>query len=663
MKNIITAMLLSVATVAVSAAEYHDWQKYFALYAESESLSASAIESTYDMLYALESNPLNINTATREELEALPFLSARNVEDIQEYIYLHGPVKTLGELILIRSIDYNQRQLLFAFTYAGEVKKPVFPKFDNIIKYGKSNLLATVKIPFYKRKGDINGYMGYQYKHSVRYDFTYGDNIRLGFLGSQDAGEPFFAGKNSMGYDFYSFYLVLKKLGSIKALALGRYRVKFGLGLVVNNNYSFGKLSALTSLPSTAGNIRAHASLSDANYMQGAAATVSVLKDFEVSAFVSSRKIDATLNADGTIATILTTGYHRTETELSKKNNSSQFSVGGNACFRKNGYHFGTTASFTSLDRELKPNTKAFYRRHYPAGKSFFNIGVDYGYTGHRISFNGETATGDCHAIATVNMLTYGLTDLLDITALYRNYSYKYVSLLSNSFSENGSVRNEQGFYLGVSWRPLADMSVYAYTDYAYFTWPRYQVSQSSSCFDNLIQLSWSPSDWSFSARYRLKMRQKDNADKTALLYKTDHRGRLSAAYNGKLWQFRTQIDAVFSSFNDRSFGWMFTQSAGCYIIKGVKLNLSVGYFDTDDYDSRVYTYERGLRYSSLFPSFYGQGLRCAFNAAVEPCKPLSLIAKIGATKYFDRTQIGSGYNLIDSSSATDLELQARLKF
>lgn len=46
-------------------------------------------------------------------------------------------------------------------------------------------------MPFYTRKGDREGYMGYQYKHSIRYDFTYGDNVRLGVLGAQDAGEPF----------------------------------------------------------------------------------------------------------------------------------------------------------------------------------------------------------------------------------------------------------------------------------------------------------------------------------------------------------------------------------------------------------------------------------------------------------------------------------------
>jgi len=205
-------------------------------------------------------------------------------------------------------------------------------------------------------------------------------------------------------------------------------------------------------------------------------------------------------------------------------------------------------------------------------------------------------------------------------------------------------------------------MSVYAYADCAYFTWPRYQASQSSSCFDSMIQLTWSPSDWMFTARYRLKMRQRDNAGKTALVYKTDHRGRLSAAYSGAAWQLRTQVDAVLSSFNGSSFGWMLTQSAGRHIIKGVRLNLSAGYFDTDGYGSRVYTYERGLRYSSFSTSFYGRGVRCVLNAVAEPCEPFSLIAKIGATKYFDRSQIGSGYSLIDGSSATDLELQVRLK-
>lgn len=662
MKNVITACLLLLSVLYSQAEEASDWEKYFELYAESENLSASEMESTYEYLYALEANPINLNTATREELEALPFLSDRNVEDILEYIDRHGAVKSMGEMALLSSIDYNQRQLLAVFTYAGEERRRLFPKLNDIIKHGKANALVTAKVPFYERKGDKNGYLGYQYKHSVQLDYTYGDCLRLGVLGSQDAGEPFFAGKNSMGYDFYSFYLVLKKLGRLKALALGRYRVKFGMGLVVNSNYSFGKLSALTSMQSAAGNLRAHASRSDANYMQGAAATVSVIKGLDVSAFFSYRKFDATLNDDGTIATILSSGYHRTETEMSKKNNSANMTAGGNLSFRRNGFHVGATAVYTALDRDLRPNTTAYYRRHRPSGRRFFNIGADYGYTGHRLSFSGETATGACHAVATINMLTYGLTEHLDLTALYRYYSYKYYALLGNSFSDNGSVQNESGAYLGVSWRPQPSLNVMAYADYAYFTWPRYQTSQSSASFEGFAQATWSPGEWMLTARYRLKVRQRDNKEKTALINKTEHRGRLSAAFNGERWRFRTQADAVLSSFNERSVGWMLTQSAGCAVSRWLRVDASAGYFDTDSYDSRVYSYERGLRYASFFSAFYGQGIRCSLLASAELAKQLSVTAKLGTTKYFDRSVISSGYNQIDGSAATDLEIQLRLK-
>ena len=89
---------------------------------------------------------------------------------------------------------------------------------------------------------------------------------------------------------------------------------------------------------------------------------------------------------------------------------------------------------------------------------------------------------------------------------------------------------------------------------------------------------------------------------------------------------------------------------------------LSFGYFDTDDYDSRVYAYERVLRYSFSFPAYYGNGVRFALFATSTFSDKVSVTAKVGTTKYFDRDKIGSSYQEIDSSSATDLELQLRLR-
>lgn len=656
-------ILFAFFSLHANAQQKREWEQYLYQISEMNDTESDVWESYYDMLCDLEANPININIATREELEQLPFLTAEEVEDISEYLYLHGPMKSLGELAMIENLDYLKRRLLFYFTYAGEVESRTFPSMKNILKYGKHDVMGTVKVPFYTRKGDKDGYEGYQYKHSIRYDFSYGDRVRFGVLGAQDAGEPFFAGKNNLGYDFYSFYFVLKKLGKIKTLALGRYRVRFGMGLVINNNFSFGKLSALSSLGRGGSNIRAHSSLSSGNYLQGAATTVNIVKGLDVSAFVSYRKFDATLNSDdGTIATILESGYHRTETELDKKNNSSHVLAGGNVDYSAGGFHVGLTGVYVSLDKRLKPKTEAVYRRHYASGKDFYNIGIDYGYTGHRISFHGETATGGCNAFATINSLSFSLTDNLDLLALQRFYSFRYYSLFAESFSEGGAVQNESGIYLGANWRPIPNLSVMAYSDFAYFAWPKYQASDSSRSFDNLVQMIYVPGGWTFSARYRYKMRERDNAEKSALIFKKEHKGRLSAAYDSGVWGGKFQADIAYTDYKKKSFGWMLSQNVSVRLEKLFYAIMSFGYFDTDDYDSRVYAYERGMRYSFYSPAYYGNGVRAALFAVSDFSDNITVTAKVGVTKYFDRDKIGSGYQEIDGSSATDLELQLRLR-
>ncbi len=661
-KCVITICFL-LLSIQYTWAQKHEWEQYLYQIGELEDLESTTWETSFNLLCDLEENPININTATREQLEQLPFLTAQDVEDISEYIYRYGPMRSLGELAMISNLDYFKRKLLFYFTYAGKEPEKGFPKIKNILKYGKHDIIGTFKVPFYTRKGDEKGYMGYQYKHSIRYDFAYGDYVRFGLIGSQDAGEPFFAGKNNLGYDFYSFYFVIKKLGNIKTLALGRYRLRFGMGLVINNNFGFGKLSTLTTLGRGGSNIRAHSSRSDGNYLQGAAATVNVTKGLDVSGFVSYRKFDATLNDDdNTIATIITSGYHRTETEIAKKHNSAHFLAGGNVDYRFKGFHVGLTGVYVTLDKELRPKTEAIYRKHYAHGRIFYNIGVNYGYTGPRLSVSGETATGGCNAIATINSLSYSLTDNLALMALQRFYSYRYYSLFAESFSEGGAVQNESGIYIGANWKPMPGMNIMAYTDFAYFAWPKYQASGSSRSFDNMLQAAYIRGKWNFSARYRLKMRERDNDDKTGLDFKNEHRGRLSVAYNSGMLGMKTQADVAYTQYKGDSFGWMIGQNVSLDLNKLLNTSVMIGYFDTDDYYSRIYSYEKGMLYSFSVPSYFGNGVRLAVFASSNFSDKITISAKVGFTKYFDRDKIGSGYQEVDGSSIADLELQMRLR-
>ena len=650
------------ALFTASAQQEHEWEEYLNEVLTIEDVGTAAWEELYEQLCELNQHPMDMNHASREQLEQLPFLSAQQVEDIMAYLYQYGPMKSLAELQMIRSLDYQRRRLLTFFVRIDDdEQKQGFPSLKTITQYGRHELMATAKIPFYERRGDNEVYKGWPYRHWLKYQFSYGDQVKAGFVGTQDAGEPFFANKNRWGYDYYSYYVQIKHWGRLESLVLGKYRVSMGMGLIANNGFTMGKLTSLQNLGRSTTTLRAHSSRSSADYLQGAGATMTIVKGLSLTGFLSYRAMDATLNKDGSATTIVTSGYHRTETELEKKDNLRNTTFGGNIRYQQHGIHAGLNIIAAHLNRELKPNTSLLYRQHAAQGTDFMNFSADYGYIHHRFAFNGETAMNKNGALATINSLSLQCGNGVSLMALYRFYSFRYTSLYANSFSEGGSVQNESGVYLGVNWQPSPRLKVMAYSDYAYFPWAKYQISQSSHAFDNMLQVSYLRNRWTIDARYRLKVRQRDNEDKSALQSRTEHRGRLSLTYDGS-FSSRTQVDYTQIVFRGQDRGWMVSQSLG-YHHRWLKLSGGLGYFHTDSYDSRVYLYESGPLYSYGFSQFSGEGIRYWLMARAEISRRLILTAKFGTTDYFDRSVIGTSYQQIDGSSQSDLDLQVRWKF
>lgn len=471
-----------------------------------------------------------------------------------------------------------------------------------------------------------------------------------------------------MGYDFYSFYLQVKNLGRWKNITLGRYRLNAGLGLILNNDFGFGKLSALTSLGrSSSCIIRGHSSRSSANYLQGAAATYTLLKGLELTGFLSYRQIDATLSAGGGgIKTILKTGLHRTVNEIAKQKVASNTLVGGNISYRHQGWHIGGTAFYTSFSLPLTPNKSQLYKRFAPEGNAFWNASISYGYISHRLTLSGETATGDCGSIATLNAASYLCSDHFTLMALHRFYSARYYSLFSNSFSEGSDVQDENGVYLGFTWIPVHHWSITAYSDFAYFAWPKYQTRESTQSWDNLVNILFQPSR---VLTVGGKFRYKDKAGTTT------GRLRLYATISQKRWSAKTSFDYTMSQAestmknegDELSKGYMVSEHIGWEWkwkkqLKGT-LRGCLGYFHTSDFASRIYAYEPGLLYQMSFGSYYGEGIRYALVARSEIGSHLLLIAKLGTTDYFDRSHISSGLQEISRSSQSDLEIQVKWKW
>ena len=663
----LTPLLLFLFTTQVKGQESQnvDWEKWFdALVGFSD--EDISWDEMHEQLEELAEHPININDTKREILQTIPFLNSQQVMEIVEYIDRYGPLKSKNELLSIESLDYHRRQLLSCFIVIGDKPTNKEITLNKLRKYGKHDILGYVSIPTYTRKGDNEAYYGYPVKHWLRYNFNYGNRIRFGIVASQDAGEPFFANINKAGYDYYSPFLMIKDAGIFETIAIGRYKVSLGMGLVINQGFFLGKQSTLLSFASPKGpTIRVHSSRSSDNWLQGAATTINISKWLKLTTFASYRKIDATLNDNGSVSTLLTTSYHRTKDEIGRKNNTSMTLAGANLSAGKNDYHAGFSFVATHIDRLLAPNKSSDYRKIYPEGHDFFNASIDYGYRRYPLMVNGETAINREGHIATLNSITFNFSRYFSMTFLQRHYSTRYHSFYSNAVSDGGKVQNESGYYLGTEWKPAYGTNVNCYIDYAYFAWPRYQVSQSSHSLDACVSSKMKKGNWIFNARYRYRLRQKDNFDKsssTPLVWTKSHKARVSVQWDNSRWTTGIQADACTYGYDHLSRGIMLTQNIG-YNMPRLSVSASMKLFYTDDYDSRLYSYERAPLYCYSQSAYYGRGLRYSFMAKWKPFDSLAITGKVGVTDYFDRSTIGSSLQQIDASSACDVEIQAKWKW
>lgn len=662
----LTLLLIVLCPLTAESQNTPEWQHLYEQLCDCDDIDSGNAEELHELLQELADSPVNLYDATPEDIDRLLFLSTEQRAELNQYISRHGHMLSMGETRMLRTIDPLRLQLLdfFAYVKAEERLNNDFPSLRDMAKYGKTTIASSIKLPLYNRAGDRDGYCGYKYKHWTRLTHRLGNHMQIGLTATQDAGEPFFAGRNAWGYDHYAFHAIIRQLGPIKTLALGQYKVKFGRGLVINNGFAFGKLTSEAALSLPSYSITPNTSRNESRYMQGAAATLALSKRLSLTVFASHRRIDATIKGDS-IRTILTTGYHRTPSELERKHNATQTAAGMDLMWRKGGFHAGIDGLYTRYDKPLAPDVSQPYRRYYPSGRDFLNASVYYGYTHSRFTIGGETAVNGNGALATLNSLSLRPASSLTLTAVQRMYSYRYHSPFASAFSDGGKVQNESGFYLGVSWQMSSSCSLTAYSDYAYHPWLRYRVSKDSHSWDNLVQTSLTLGSCTLSARYRLRLRQQDRTleDGTRLLADNtaEHRARLSLTCQGTRLTMKTSVDGV-SLPQLSSHGLMVSQTAA-YTCGALSASLLLAWFDTTDYDSRIYTYTRNPIYSFSFPSFYGNGIHASLFLKASITKWWTLSLKADHTKYFDRNHISSSLQRIDSSAKTDLELTTRLTF
>ena len=615
--------------------------------------------------------PVNLNSATREQLEQFPFLSDIQIEHLLADIYIHGQMETIYELQLVEELDRQTIQYLLPFVCIKAINNEPAFRWKTMLKdagrYGKNEVLTRLDIPFYKRKGYEHTYLGPSVYNSVKYTFRYRDQLYAGGVAEKDAGEPFAALHNSYGYDYYSFYLLLQNCGRLKSLAVGNYRLSFGQGLVMSTDYLMGKTIYASSFNNRSTGIKRHSSTDEYNYFRGVATTVALTKRLSVSAFYSHRNMDGVVT-DGEITSVYKTGLHRSRKEADKKNLLTSQLTGGNVSYQQNHIRLGITGVYYVFNRPYEPELTG-YSKYNIHGNHFYNLGIDYAYRWRRFSFQGETAIGK-QGWASLNRLQYSPVQDIQFMLIHRFYSYDYWAMYAHSFGEGSTVQNEQGYYVGLETTPFSHWRFFVSFDLFSFPWKKYRINKPSRGTDGLIQATFTPrTNLSMYLKYRYKQKERDlTGSKGTLTLPIFHhqlRYRLNYSLND-VFSSRTTLDYNHFHSQDRAAtkGYQVTQMISSQL-PWTRLFADVqgSYFCTDDYDSRVYVSEKGLLYTFYTPSFQGRGFRCAVRLRYELNKHWLFITKFGETIYLNRNEIGSGNDLIYGNKKADIQMQLRIKF
>ena len=640
-------------------------------------------ENLFEELSDLKENPLNINSATKEQLERFPFLNSQLIENILYYLYKYGAMVSINELMVVEDMDLATFRLLKPFITCQPLEEKTHtPTLKSILKYGKQELSARMDIPLYTRAGyqpftsdyikenPNKRYLGPSFYHNLRYKFRYTDKVYIGFTAEKDPGEPFFAGNNKKGYDYYSPYFYIRDFGKIRALALGNYRLNYGYGLVMNTDFNMGKTTALNTLLNRESGIKKHSSTDEYNYFQGIAGSIQLSEHFTADAFYSYRQMDGIVD-NRFITSLKEDGYHRIPRDYEKKNSLTNQLIGSNIQYNGKNFELGLTAVYNFFNKVLNPTYRP-YNKYYPRGSDFFNLGANYKFFLKKLTWMGEVAMDKDRRMAALNTLRYRPKAHFQLIAMHRFYDVAYQSMYARSVGEGSMVQNESGFYLGMEADELWYFKLTAYIDFFYFPWKKYQMTKNGTRgIDGVIQLDYSPThELDMFIRYRYKNKFKDynpaEGDKITVPY-IQQKGRYQLTYspNDEL-MLKTTADVVHNAYQhkDPSKGFLIKQSIGYKFPKlPLQLDASVAWFKTDDYASRITVYEKSLLYSFSMPSFYGEGERFSFNTRYELNKHIVLQGKYACTHYRDREVISSGLEQIEGNLKSDLYFQVQFKF
>ena len=673
--------ILLLIVVQGSAQEISDQERVLDRLADELLATANAdlsYEELYETLSHLLANPTDINAVTQEQLRAVMILSEEEINSFLDYRSSYGPFISTLELQAVPGWSETTIGRFLPFVTlrdpTSQINRSLFQRMSHetnnylVLKYERT---LETKRGFQPSTDSAHRYLGSPDKYYLRYRVTRSNDFSFGVTAEKDPGEPmgWNPDRQQYGFDFVSAHLQLMKKGWLDNLIVGDFQCQFAQGLQLGSVFGLGKNSE-TITGTRRGNLGflPYTSAGESIYFRGTALSLKINDQFRVHTFYSFKKRDATVEENETsTSSLLNSGLHRTQTEIQSRNQIGDRDAGVVIQFRRSHLDAGLIGYNKVFDQVLSPSLTPYNQFRF-RGTSYTNVGAYCNFSFASLSFFSEFAHTISHGSAMTIGLIGNLTSKLELAWLYRSFARDYYSDYANAFSESTAPQNEEGLYWGAKYTFNKRVWVNAYLDVFRFPWLRYRIYQPSEGMEWLLRLNYMPSksvSCFIQAREEIKSR---NQSEETVSYQISPGSKkniwISCEYKASsILSFKTRLQGSEYQLNNTiTRGMAFVQDI---TVSGNRWSASFRYalFDTDDYENRLYVYEKDVWLTTSLPAYNGRGTRIylLLHYAITPHADVWL--RWSRTNYLNRSFIGSGGDQIDENTRNDVKFQLRIRF
>jgi hypothetical protein len=674
-------ILISFGTVICQAQNKPDIDPDFSRLAEDligfQDLDAD-YEQLYENLMQVLANPVDLNKVTEEELRLLHALDENQIKAFFNYRLQQGQLYSIYELQVIPEFDLVTIKKLQPFIRITDAQNEIDHALFHRMFLEENNYFLTRYERTIERKEGFNlsdplrKFEGSEDKLYLRYRSAKANDFSIGFTVEKDAGEKMLWSTKTQryGFDFLSYHFQFKNKGRIKNLIAGDFQCQFGQGLVLGGAFGLGKGSeTITTVRRSNAGLLPYTSAIESGYLRGAAATYELSKHLFITAFHSSIKRDASVQNDSlseTISSFQSTGFHRSENEISYRKKVTERNYGAVLNYKINSLDAGIIFHKIDFGSPILKNATPYNQFSF-SGNQNTTLGFFLNYSFKNSNFFSETAKSLNGGHGTVAGVLTALHQNFDVALIYRRYDKDYHSFYANAFSENTLPQNESGFYWGWKYNWKRRFTIAGYSDFFHFPWLAFRRYAPANGYEWLVRLSYQPTrNILVYAQVREEYKPR-NSGNEANLYS------VNAALKRHYWfsasyvvapglSLKTRLQFNTFSTEQKTKGMVVLQDVS-YSFQKFQITARHALFDAENYENRNYVYENDAWMAFSLPAYYGVGTRNYILLEYKASKRMSFWLRYARTRYTDRNVIGSGVDIINGNTKNDIKFQTLFKF